>query len=791
MEQLRQWGDDIRFATRQLRKRGSFAALAATMLALGIGANTAIFTVVHRVLLAPLSYPGGDRIVMLLMEDKDGTRDDPSVAAAAAWRDRATTIETIAAVDVPAMATQDTTEQDTVAAFITANYLGMLGVQPALGREFTAAEERPGSGVAMITYGLWRRSYGGRPTAVGSTIRVRGRPYVIVGVTPKDMGIPMQLTYANAKLHHAVPSVWLPADLDSVGGSVFARLRPGVSAERASRELQGILNTESPIKCCARAVRPQDLLDPSEARAIEVLFVAVGALLLIACGNVANLLMMRAWERRREFALRAALGAGRAQLMRLVLTESVGLSLVSGALGVAVAWATLRTIIALRPPVLASLATVHLDRTVLAWCAAVSVITGILFGSAPALIAGGQSLVDALRTGMYASSDTGARRLRAGLVVAEIALSFVLLVGAGLLVRSFVALQSTPLGFDPHRLLSIEVFLGGRFEEARAVERVVLDRIRATPGVADAAAGTMPGESFYANDTLWTLDAKGERRTVPSYAIVPTSPGYFHVTRISALGASGDTGSMGATGVLINRELARRLWPDGRAIGSTFHDSKTPDRPDGHAFIVTGVVSDVRIPGHTPLTEPTLYRPSWLSFVGFVVRVTDSPNAVLAAVRRAITDADPKAVIQAEVIGDNYVRDAGAPIRFAMALLVAFSAIALTLAAIGLYGLIAYAVTQRNREIGIRIALGAAPATVMRLMARGGLTMAAAGMLVGFAAAALTVRALKGMLYGVPPEDPITFAATALIVSAIALIASSAPARRILRSDPADVLRSD
>jgi putative ABC transport system permease protein len=505
--------------------------------------------------------------------------------------------------------------------------------------------------------------------------------------------------------------------------------------------------------------------------------------------------MMRAWERRRELAVRSALGAGRVRLARLVLTESVGLSLLSGVLGVAVAWEMLQVIVALRPPALANLAKVHLDGTVLAWCAAVSVATGILFGSAPALFAGGQSLLETLRTDSRASRDTGSRRLRTGLVIAEIALSFVLLVGAGLLVRSFMALQATPLGFDPHGLAAIEVFLGGQLADARTVERVVLERVRTTPGVADAAIGTMPGEPLYSNDTLWTIDATGERRTVSYYGLVLMSPGYFHVARMSVRGSSAaapsDSGSTSPTGVLVSRELARRLWPDGRALGSTFHGGKNDRHPDGQAFTVMGLVDDVRIPGHTPITEPTLYRPSFLRFVSFIVRASASPNVVVTAVRRTIAEADPRAVVQAEVIGDDSIRDAGAPIRFAMALLVAFSVIALTLAAIGLYGLIAYSVTQRSREIGIRIALGAEPATVMRLMARDGLAMAAGGMLVGFAAAAMTVRGLRSMLFGVPPGDPITFAATALMVGAIALIASSAPARRVLRSDPTDALRSD
>jgi putative ABC transport system permease protein len=812
-EWLDDWRQDVRFANRQFRRNAAFTALAVLTLALGIGANTAIFTVVHRLLLSPLPYADGDRIVMLAMEGDDRSPTQPGRPAMLAWRARARSVETIAAVAVLANMVQDARELDTIPAFVTTNYMQLLGVRPVVGRGFTPDDERPGAmGVAMITYGQWQRAYGGRADALGSPVRANGKTYTIVGVTPPEMAIPMSVAGAGAKLHEAAPSIWLPVSFDSLaashspfvvaagGAAVFAKLRADVSTRQASDELQSIIESTPASErfagwspwtphCCARALRAQDLLDPREARAIEVLFAAVGVLLLIACANVANLLMSRAWTRRREFAVRLALGAGRARLARLVLTESVELALAGGALGVIVAWQTLRVILALRPPALSNLDGVHLALPVLVWSLGISIATGILFGSAPALFAGGRSFGDALRSGTRASSSDGvSRRIRSGLIVAEIALSLVLLVGAGLLLRSFVALQRMPLGFEPRGLLAIDFHTrwSPQPDERIALRSALLERVRAAPGVTEAAIGTMPGDPNTAVLPLETEpDADGRTRSVPRFSVTFVSPNYFRVARISLVeGRSPEQTPAAATEIVVNRSLARRFWPNGRVLGARLHAAS-------EAYTVVGVVDDMRMPGPQAAITAVIYRPPPAIVVPFIVRVPTAAPGLAAMLRRAATEVDPSASIRVMTIGDDYLRDALAPTRFATALLGAFSLLALTLSAVGLYGVIAYSVTQRTREIGIRVALGAAPNEVTSRVVGGGLKLAAVGTLAGAVAAALSTRVLASMLYAVSPADPLTFLVIATIVVAIAALASYVPARRALRIDPTEALRAD
>ena len=826
---LEGWSQDLRFAARQAARSRTVTALAVLTLALGIGANTAIFTVVHRLLLAPLPYPNGNRIVLLAVQSGDGGPSSPNGALVDAWRARAHSVADFAAVRVDAILVQGTEEQDTITATITSNYLDLLGIHPVLGRGFAPAEELSGtSPVAMITYGLWQRRYGGRQNVIGSAIDIGGKPFTIVGVTPPEMGIPMSLDIRGASLHEATPSIWLPASLDSVGGDLFAKLRPGISAKQASAELQSILASTPPAQsrsgpfarsasCCARALRAQDFVDPNESRAVEVLFAAVGVLLLIACANVANLLMSRAWTRRREFAVRVALGAGRARLARLVLTESLGLAIAGGMLGVGVAWQTLRAIIALRPPALANLASVRLEAPVLLWSIAISIATGVLFGSAPALFAGARSVGDVLRSETRAgSADARARRLRSGLVVAEIALSLMLLVGAGLLARSFIALAHTPLGFEPHGLVAFDAlmpprgFRGMPFEARFALERSILQRVRATPGVADAAIGTMPGQAYhvFGGSLAADPDASGQPRTVQGYGTVFMTPSYFrtaHMTLIagrlpdSTLGGGFIAGPTNPAEIVVNRKLARRLWPDGRVLGARVHPVRAgkgfaPPGPPGvdapeTPSVVVGVVDDARLPGTS--AEPTIYQWPVPVEVPLVARITGSNMAGVAAIRRAITDAAPMVFVQTVTVGDEYLRDALAPTRFALALLAAFSIIALVLAAVGLYGVIAYSVTQRTREFGIRVALGAEPRAIAGLVLGDGARRTLAGVLLGAAGAVGGTRALASLLYGVTVADPITFAGVVLLVAVVALLASYLPARRALRIDPVEALRAE
>ncbi len=826
-----EWGQDLRFALRLFRKHASLTLIVVFTLALGIGANTAIFSVVHRLLIAPLPYRDGDRIVMLAIEGKEHGFALPGDAAVRAWRARAHSLEMIGAVSIDYIMVQDPGERDSIVAAVTSNYLRLLGIAPALGRDFTPEDERPGSPrVAMISYGLWQRVYGGRPDVLGKAIVATDRTdnpplgaprhaveHIIIGVAPPNMGLPISPDRPGSQWKQATPSIWVLASLDSLGdANTYAKLRSGVSAAQASKELQNILDSVPPragtarpeaavSKCCARAVRAQDMLDPRETRMIEILFVAVAVLLLIACANVANLLMARAWTRRREFAVRIALGAGRGRLTRLVLTESVLLALAGGVLGIALAWATLHVVVALRPPALESLDGARIEPTVLLWCVAVSVFTGLLFGSAPALLSIAGSAGDVLKSESRASSgDRTARRIRSALIVAEIALSLVLLVGAGLLVRSFIALQHTPLGFDPYGLASVQViFHRAPREQVPGQQKAVLEQLRAIPGVTDVAIGGMPGESFHAFGQVLESepDATGQSRSVAQSGVTFMSPTYFRVARMSLSqgrvpDVESEVSGVFANGpmpsppeIVVNRSLAEQLWPHESAVGKRIHASA--DHGGGLSSTVVGVVDDTRMPGPRLAVDAEIYRPPVPIQTSFVVRAAIAPADLKAALSRAVLEADPSNIVYRTTIGETYLRDAMAPTRFAMALLAAFSGVALLLSAVGLYGVIAYAVTQRTREIGIRLALGAAPRSVTSLVVRSGMRLTAAGVTVGVAASIGSTRVLGGMLYGVRPGDPTTFAAIVALVVAIALAACYVPARRAAHIDPTEALRAE
>ncbi|HUQ82939.1 MAG TPA: ABC transporter permease [Gemmatimonadaceae bacterium] len=825
------WMQDVRFAHRQFVRSVGFTALAVLTLALGIGANTAIFTVVHRLLIAPLPYADGDRIVKLVIEEgANGTT--PTGEMRAAWRASARSLETIAAVSIDALYLQDFGEtRDSIPAYVTSNFLGLLGLRPALGRAFLADDERDPA-VAMISYGKWQRQYGGRADVLGSVVHVGNRQYTVVGVMPSDMSIPMmQGGGISGNLRQAAPAIWIPAPLDSVGDYVFAKLRPGVTTRQASTELQTILErlpkaaregsfmNGAGDEPRARAMRAQDFLDPRETQTVKVLFVAVAVLLLIACANVANLLMSRAWTRRREFAVRIALGAGRGRLARQVLTESVLLALAGGMLGVGVAWVTLRIIVALRPPALAHLADVRIEAPVLLWSAAVSIATGILFGCAPALFASARSVGAMLRSeGRSVSGGTAARRLRSTLIVLEIALSLVLLVGAGLLVRSFAALQRMPLGFEPRGLVAADVMLGFRRDwtdaHRAAVRNQLMERLRAIPGVTDASMGMMPGLGWRALDLLATdPDASGQSKRISEFASIFITPGYLRVAGMSLVEGrlpdsltwpKGDAGSVPAppTEIMVSRALARRFWPDGGAVGAHLRGGRSGGRND--FYTVVGVVDDAHMPGGRDARwtmELYVPMPPRISDLLVMLRTTLSEKEAVAAIRRVVAELDAPlkaesgrpfgALLREVTVGDRYLRDSLAPTRFAMALLAAFSAVALALSAIGLYGVIAYSVTQRTREIGVRVALGADAGSVQRLVVGGGLRLTALGVVLGLGAAAASTRVLASLLYGVSPADPVSFAGIAVLVVAIASAASYIPARRALRIDPMEALRTD
>jgi putative ABC transport system permease protein len=811
------WTQDVRFALRQCRKAPAFSALAVLTLALGIGANTAIFSVVHRLLLAPLPYPNGNRIVMPMQTDTRGIASSTLWPLIEGWEARGHSVREIAAAGTDAYAIRpDGTVEMIPNATITSNFLHVLGVHPVLGRSFTPADERPGgtkSPVAMISYSLWQRAYGGRADAIGQTVELDGFQHTIVGVMPPGLTVPMS--------PNPTPDVWEAWTLEAqtvgfwVAPTAFALLRPGATADDATRELEAIaagLPDTVQRGQRPRAMRAQDFLDARIERAIEVLFVSVGALLLIACANVANLLLARAWTRQREFAVRIALGAGRARLVRQVLTESVLLALAGGLLGLLFAWQGLKLIIALRPSSLDDLAQVHIEPVVLLWSVGVSVATGVLFGCAPAFFAGARAVGDVLKDETRtASGGAGARRVRSALIVAEVAMSLVLLVGAGLLTRSFMALQRMPLGFEPRGLVYEDVLIGGPRTGAhkQAVREAILDRLRALPGVTDAAIGAMPGKGFIGSGLETTPGADGSTVRVQGLSTIIATPNYTRVARMAVFeGRLPDPASLTAEWkagrpfalspeVAVSRGLALRLWPNGHAIGSRVRQweaNPLPNSPEAPWVTVVGVVDDARMPGvHGDLRSLQLYSlpHPLMGDVMFLVRTSGSGEGEATMIHRAIMAVDPALVVRPPLAGEQYLRDALAPSRFAMALLTAFALLALALSAVGLYGVIAYSVSQRTREIGVRVALGAQPMDVTRLVVRDGIRLAIAGIIVGVAGAIGATQALRGILYGVSPADPPTFIGIALLLAAIALVASYVPARRALRVDPTVALRAE
>jgi predicted permease len=842
---LVEWMQDVRFAARHLRKAPAFTAIAVLTLALGIGANTAIFSVVRHLLMSPLPYPKGDRVVALKVFakptvvaglasiDVNGPAEAP-LPLRDAWLKRARTFEQVGGIAQDYFILLPDGRQDTVGyASITSNFLDLLGVRPSLGRAFRPDEEREGPAhhVAMLSHRWWMTAYGGSEDAIGKTLLHDNQAYTIVGVMPERFTIPMTRRQLD-QISNPTPDIWLPTTIENAY-SVFGLLRRGVSAKAATAELQNITDgsdwrgPRASIRhdsLRAQAMRAQDFLAPREVRTIEVLFAAVAALLLIACANVANLLLVRAWTRRREFAIRMGLGAGRARLVRLALTESTLLALVAGALGTAIAWQALRWIVALRPLSLDALTGAHVDPTALVWTATISIVTGILFGGAAAFFVSSRNVGDLLRSETRSSSDRISTRIRSTLIIAEIALSVALLVCAGLLLRSFATLQDTPLGFDPHNLVSFDVILPHDINgspSAAAVKASIAERLAAVPGATAAAIGFLPTAGFARRPGLDVETDEGARPAgIDRYLKTLIDPNYFRTTGIRLIAGRlpeaspsdvpPDVSRSPAGGapavqivrelsdeIVVNERLARRIAPEGSALGRRVRGQPggggRGTKPSDAWSTIVGIVEDVRLPG-----APDENRANQVYTLAFnrlsptyVVRFASLPPHLESTLRRAVQTVNPTIAGRRARVADDYLNEALAPTRFMLALLGAFAVIAIVLAAVGLYGSIAYSVSLRTREIGIRVALGATPRGVVGLVVGDGARLILVGLSVGLAIAAGTTRTISSLLYGVGTGDPTTYASVALLVVSISMAASYLPARRASRIDAIDALRAE
>jgi putative ABC transport system permease protein len=803
---------DLRYAVRALRRNPGFTIVAVLTLAIGIGANTAIFSVVNAVLLKPLSFPQPERLVQVY-DGSAGTRGTASPPNFVDWRRENSVFEEMAAYTRTAPALTGVGDARRVAgSVVTAGFFPVLGTAPMLGRAISEADAVAGQErVVLLSHGLWQRHFGADPEILGRTVLLDGREFAVIGVMPPGFEYP-----AGAEFW--APLGFTEDDLTTQRGAhyldVIARLAPGVTVDEASSQMAaiaGLLAARYPdtnTGSTASALGLREALVGDVRPALLILLGAVGFVLLIACANVANLLLARTAGRRRELAVRSALGAGRGRLARHVLSESVLLALAGGAAGLLLAALGQQLLLTLPVEGVARLEDTKLDTTVLLFTAVVSMLTGVLFGLLPALSAGlASDPAAALKAGGAALTvDRTGARTRGALVVAEVALAVLLLAGAGLLMKSFIELQRVDPGFNPRGVLTFDVALpNSRYAEpqqSRAFFAELNRRIESLPGV-ESAAGVfgLPLSGFNYTISVEQLDGRlayespGQER----YAQVRiVTPAYFRTMEIPLLAGRplADTDRSGTQPVVVvNASAAELLWPGGDALGHDFELGTTlglgGPRVGG---TVVGIVADVKHRGLAEQAVPEVFAAHDqfpVDFLSMTVRSSVPPPSLIPAIREELSEMDGELPLDRLRTMEEWLAASVAQPRFYMLLLAIFAAAALVLAAIGIYGVLAYAVRQRSNEIGIRRALGARAGDVLRMVVGRAMALAAGGLLIGLLASLALTRLLAGFLYGVSATDPLTLAAVALLLVVVALLASAVPARRAARLDPMVALREE
>ncbi|MEO7274873.1 MAG: ABC transporter permease [Vicinamibacterales bacterium] len=813
---------DLRDAMRAFARAPGFTATAILSLAIGIGANTAIFSVASALLLRPLPYAHADRLVILWNRSPGLgiTEDWFSTAQYFDIRTRHQGFDDLAlAIGANYNLTGDGEPERIGTIRATSNLLPMLGASPALGRLFTAADDVPGrTGVAILSHGTWLRRYGGDPAAIGRTLTLNGQPYQIVGVLPATFGLPHEVLPTLGVTDDAgiLLPLPLPAEAATIRNredyNIIGRLQAGVRPEQAQAEMDALtaqLRAEHPDVYPAHGgltfgvVPLQEQVVGGVRRGLLVLAGAVACVLVIACVNVAGLLLSRALARRKEMALRSALGASRVRLVRQALTESLLLATVGGTAGVLLAGLGLKAIRRLGANSEPRLHEIGINAQVLLFTVALSVVSGVLFGLAPALglarvdlqrgLKGGPGGLDALHTRGYWS-----RRM---LVVAELALAVVLLVGAGLLIRSFDRLQEVSPGFDANQVLTLELTLSGRkYADANAVSegyRLLNERLGALPGVASVGGvSALPlsrmmswGPISVEGRTLAGGFVNADQRIVAG--------AYFEAMRIPSIeGRRFTREDTRATPrvVIVDRRLAEQMWPGESAIGKRIRIGGMDARPDVPWLTVVGVVGRIKQDALDADSRMAIYFPHAQSptrAMNLVVRSPESAVALASSVRGTVAAFDPDLPIYRVQTMRARVDASLAERRFSMLLLTVFAAVALGLAMVGTYGVMAYAVSQGARELGIRVALGATPRAILGLMVGQGLTMAVAGVGVGLVGALSATRLLRGLLFEIAAWDPATYVTIAAILGVVSLAASLAPARRAARTDPLSALKGE
>jgi putative ABC transport system permease protein len=811
VEQLVQ---DIRYGLRFLGRGPGFTAVAVLTLALGIGANTAIFSVVNAVLLRPLQYPNAERIVAIQELSEKGSRIQVTPANFLDWRAQSTVFEHLSAIYARTANLSAGNEPERIdLAMTSTDFFQVFGLQPHAGRFFLPEEESAGhEAVVVLSYKLWQRHFGGDPSLVGKSIILDGLPYTVVGIAPQGFQYP-EKTEAWVPPFQRVPTLNAQMDIERARGfgflSVVALLKPGVSVKQAHDEMTAItsgLRQQHPDtnnNRFNRVVSLQTHLIGESSMAILLLLGAVALLLLIACANVANLLLARAASRRKEIAVRLALGATRWRLIRQLIVESVLLGVVGGATGLLMGWWGVDLMRGLLPVDFPRAQGIDVDLNVLGFTLLVSLVTGVMFGLVPAFQSTNPDVNEALKESARSTTGGGrSNRVRSLLVISEVALSLVLLIGAGLLFRSFLRLQAVELGFRPQSLLTFRLTPSGtnfrKDAQYSAFYSQVVERIKALPGV----------ESVGVINTLplvkgWTaaIMVQGRPQLTPdkwppvNYRSV--SPDYFRTVNVPLLKGRAlddhDTDSAPRV-VLVNQSLVRRDFGGEEPVGKKINFGATGSDGQPIWFEIVGVVADVRSLELNSEPTPEIYT-SYLQdpFAGmsYVVRSQVEPQSLIPAVREAVRQVDKAQPISEVREMDQLLNQAAAQPRFNSLLLGIFASMALLLAAAGIYGVMSYAVTQRTHEIGVRMALGAQTRDVFRLIIGQCMRLTLVGIALGLVCAFALTRVIATLLYGVKPTDPWTFASGALLLIVVALLACYLPARRATKVDPLIALRCE
>ena len=805
---------DIRYGARMLAKHKAFTAVAVITLALGIGANTAIFSVVNELLLRPLPYRDAERLAMLWEVSPEGRRQNTtSRANFRAWRDQSSSFTQLAAFsDQRLNLTGNGEPEELSVQLATPEIFKVLGVDPILGRTFLPDDDRAGTTpVAVLSYALWQRRFGGQPNIVGQEITLNSEKFSIIGVMPASFQFHIKHrsgTGRPAELWAILPMPIGPGAQERGRFlSVVARLKDGVSVEQAGAELRTIearLSDEVPQfnKNYSAEVLPlREQFFGNVRRPLWLMLGAVGFVLLIACANVANLLLSLATSREKEIAVRAALGARRGRIVRQLLTESLLLALIGSALGLAFAWIGIQGLVAISPRDLVSLQSVGLNVSVLLWTLGVSILTGVIFGLAPALHISRLNLNDSLKEGGKSESAQagGSRRLRSALVVVEIALAVVLLASAGLLIKSFMRLQQVNRGFNTDNILTMVVRLpdAAYREDPQIVTFFVqaLERIRSLPAVRSAGViNFLPLYGGLGSATGFKIERRPESPPGqgPSTDVRVVDAGYFETMGIPLLhGRNFSSLELREPRrvILINEALARKHFPNEDPIGKRL-DVAMFENPIWCEII--GVVGNVRYDSLIDESPPAVYfaHPDLAySFMTLVIRTDGDPASLAPAVQREIRGLDPNQPVSDVRTMDQVMSEWVSRSRFNTLLLGLFAALATLLSAVGIFGVMNYSVALRTRELGLRLAVGAQPRQVLLLVLKQGLLLTVLGVVIGLAAAFALTRLLSGLLFGVAAVDASTFTTISVLLVAVSLLACYLPARRAMRIDPLRALR--